>query len=100
MLRHGPKLERQQLLLGRFIEIATEIFATTATCLRAEQLVKNDPSEKDRLMPLVEYFCQASRLRIEEKFRGLRKNADRAGYKLAQQILAMPGSVRCNNGNG
>src|ERR1051326_2623371 len=88
MLRYGPKLERQQLLLGRFVEIATELFAITATCLRAEQMVKSDPAQKDKLMLLVNYFCEASRLRIEEKFRGLRKNADRAGYKLAQQVLA------------
>jgi hypothetical protein len=60
----------------------------TATCLRAEQLIKSDPSQKETLIPLVHYFCQASRLRIEEKFRGLGSNADRAGYKLAQQILA------------
>ena len=33
-------------------------------------------------------FLPGSRLRIEEKFRGLRHNADRAGYKLAQQVLA------------
>jgi alkylation response protein AidB-like acyl-CoA dehydrogenase len=89
MVRFGPKLERQQVLLGRFVEIATEIFAMTATCLRAEQLIKNDPTERERLMPLVEYFCTASRLRIEEKFRGIRRNADKAGYKLAQQVLAI-----------
>jgi hypothetical protein len=91
MLRSGPKLEREQLLLGRFVEIATELFAITATCLRADQLIKNDPAEKEKLIPLVEYFCKSSRLRIEEKFRGLRVNADRAGYKLAQQVLAIPG---------
>lgn len=88
MLRSGPKLERQQLLLGRFVEIATELFAMTATCLRAEQLIKSDPAEKDMLTPLVQYFCKASRLRIEERFRGLRQNADRAGYRLAQKVLA------------
>src|ERR1051325_375246 len=33
MVQHGPKLERQQLLLARFVEIATELFAITATCL-------------------------------------------------------------------
>lgn len=90
MLRYGPKLERQQLLLGRFVDIATEIFAMAATCLRAEQLIKSDPAEKEKLKSLVNYFCQASRLRIEEKFRGLRKNADGAGYKLAQEVLAKP----------
>src|SRR5207244_4263127 len=34
MLRHGPKLERKQLLLARFVEIGTELFAITAVCLR------------------------------------------------------------------
>src|SRR6266404_5708939 len=41
MLRHGPKLEREQILLGRFVDIGAEIFAITATCLRAEQLVQS-----------------------------------------------------------
>jgi 3-hydroxyacyl-CoA dehydrogenase/alkylation response protein AidB-like acyl-CoA dehydrogenase/1,4-dihydroxy-2-naphthoyl-CoA synthase len=90
MLRHGPKLEREQLLLGRFVDIGTELFAITATCLRAEQLMQSDPSgaNKAELLNLVDYFCRASRLRIEEKFRGVRRNTDRAGYRLAQQVLA------------
>ena len=89
MLRHGPKLERQQLLLGRFVDIGTELFAITATCLRAERLIQSDPKSADNagLVELVDYFCQASRLRIEEKFRGIRRNADRSGYRLAQQVL-------------
>jgi Acyl-CoA dehydrogenase, C-terminal domain len=90
MARNGPKLEREQLLLGRFVDIGTELFAITATCLRAEQLLKADATgaNKAELLNLVDYFCRASRLRIEEKFRGVRHNADRAGYRLAQQVLA------------
>jgi hypothetical protein len=65
----------------------------TATCLRAEQLIKSEPAEKKKLTSLVNYFCQASRLRIEEKFRGLRSNADHAGYNLAQQVLANPSAA-------
>jgi hypothetical protein len=35
----------------------------------------------------VDYFCRSSRLRIERAFDGLRHNADRAGYRVAQSIL-------------
>jgi alkylation response protein AidB-like acyl-CoA dehydrogenase len=90
MLRNGPKLERQQLLLGRFVDIGTELFAITATCLRAERLAQSDTdsaANADRLQ-LVDYFCRAARLRIAEKFRGIQHNNDRTGYRLAQQVLA------------
>ena len=101
MLRHGPKLERQQLLLGRFVDIGTELFAITATCLRAERLIESDPTNADNagLLDLVDYFCQASRLRIEEKFRAIRRNADRPGYRLAQQVLAgnNPGKIAAHS---
>jgi alkylation response protein AidB-like acyl-CoA dehydrogenase len=98
MARNGPKLEREQLLLGRFVDIGTELFAITATCLRAEQLLKCDTTgaNKAELLNLVDYFCRASRLRIREKFHGIRRNADRAGYRLAQQVLAEKRSVSRN----
>jgi hypothetical protein len=89
MVRRGPKLEREQLLLGRFVEIGTEIFAITATCLRARALLAREPGNPDYagLPALVDYFYGASRLRIEEKFRAIKKNSDRAGYRVAQQLL-------------
>ncbi|HXD00895.1 MAG TPA: 3-hydroxyacyl-CoA dehydrogenase NAD-binding domain-containing protein [Verrucomicrobiae bacterium] len=95
MALNGPKLERQQLLLGRFVDIGTELFAITATCLRAERIMQGEESgvNKTELLHLVDYFCRASRLRIEEKFRGVRQNADRASYRVAQQVLAGNDSV-------
>jgi hypothetical protein len=89
MLRYGPKLEREQLLLGRLVDIGAEIFAITATCLRAEQqLSSGEKSEADNLLQLVDFFCRSSKLRIEALFGGLRQNADHSGYRLAQQVLA------------
>ena len=35
MLINGPKLERKQMTLGRFVEIGTELFAMTAACAYA-----------------------------------------------------------------
>ena len=89
MIRHGPKLEREQLLLGRFVDIGAELFAMTAACLRAGQLWQagNEEAESERLPELVDYFCRSARLRIEEKFRQIRTNTDRSGYRLSRQVL-------------
>jgi len=86
MLRHGPKLEREQLLLGRFVDIGADLFAMAATCLRAQGL--SGGSRDEEMFHLVDFFCRAARLRIEDKFQRIGKNADRAGYKLAQEVLA------------
>ena len=89
MLVHGPKLDRQQVLLGRFVDVGTELFAIAATCSRAQALLTGrDEPRKRETLELVDYFCRAARLRIERHFAGLRHNADRQGYRLAQDVLA------------
>ena len=90
MLRYGPKLERLQLLLGRFVDIGTELFAMTAVCLRGGRLLGSGDATADKkeLSALVDYFCRSARERIEQHFRGLRHNADTAGYEVAQRVLA------------
>lgn len=85
MIRFGPKLEREQLLLGRLVDIGTEIFAMTATCLRAEKL--SPEGRGDDVVRLADFFCCQARLHIEEDFRRIGKNFDRAGYQLAQEAL-------------
>ncbi len=87
MAVYGPKLERQQVLLGRFVDIGTELFAITATCARAETLLARGEN-REQLLALVDYFCRSARLRIERRFAGLRHNTDKPGYQLAQSALA------------
>ena len=82
MIRFGPKLEREQVVLGRFVDIATEIFAITATCARAESLGNHDACG------VADYFCGLARARITQLFAGVSSNSDRAGYKLAQRLLS------------
>ncbi|HXF09373.1 MAG TPA: acyl-CoA dehydrogenase family protein, partial [Desulfuromonadaceae bacterium] len=84
MVKFGPKLEREQLLLGRFVDIGTELFAITASCLRADQLSGEGRGEVVRL---ADYFCHSARLRVGEYFRQLGKNNDRIGYRIAQDTL-------------
>jgi hypothetical protein len=88
MIRFGPKLEREQVLLGRFVEIGTELYAMAATCARAHALlVRGAAQQKAGCVELADYFCRSSRLRVERAFRGIRDNTDRQGYRLAQQVL-------------
>jgi len=86
MLRHGPALEKRQLLLGRFVEIGAELFAMAAALGRAQALLARDAAEGTRAAELADYFCRAARLRIEERFRAISKNTDRAGYALAKSL--------------
>jgi Acyl-CoA dehydrogenase, C-terminal domain len=88
MAGHGPKLEREQVLLGRFVDIGTEIFAIATSCARAQSLLRTDEQAKSDLLALVDYFCRTARLRIDWLFYSLRHNVDRRGYKLAQRVLS------------
>lgn len=87
MLRHGPALEKQQLLLARFVNIGAELFAMSATLLRARALVDRATSEGVQAADLADYFCRSARLRIGESFRSAARNEDRSGYRLAQATL-------------
>ena len=88
MAVNGPKLEREQVLLGRFVEIGAELFAIAATCSRAASIANTaTETERDEVLHLADYFCASSKLRIERNFDGLRHNTDRSGYKLAQIVL-------------
>jgi len=92
MLRHGPALEKQQLLLARFVDIGAELFAMAATLARAQAML--DRSDGAEALGLADYFCRAARLRIEERFRAISNNADRAGYRLAKATMGDVTSAR------
>jgi len=95
MARFGPKLDRQQLLLSRFVGIATELFAISATCSYAEWLLgQGKPS--DEILALADYFCRSARLRIDTHFAGTRRNVDKRGYQLTQELLAGKYALLCD----
>ncbi|RYD72299.1 MAG: DNA polymerase II, partial [Verrucomicrobiaceae bacterium] len=81
MARFGPKLEREQVLLGRFVDIGAELFAMGAACAKAQSLA--EPSA----IALADYFCRLARMKIEALFDDIQHNADRSGYKVAQRVL-------------
>jgi hypothetical protein len=89
MLSYGPKLEREQMLLGRFVDIGTELFAIAASATRAQSLLDKD-LDPNEVLPLVHHFAAEARARISSDFRGIHDNRDRMGYRLAQQMLKGP----------
>jgi alkylation response protein AidB-like acyl-CoA dehydrogenase len=86
MLRKGATLEREQILLSRFVSIGTELFGIAVTCSRAQHFIHNGRDRKD-VLALAGHFCRESRLRVRDYFRGIRSNNDATGYKLAQSVL-------------
>jgi alkylation response protein AidB-like acyl-CoA dehydrogenase len=87
MTRFGPKLDREQLLLSRFVGVATELFAISASCSYAQWLL-GQGKPADETLALADYFCRSARLRIDHHFAGTAKNVDRHGYQLTQDLLA------------
>jgi alkylation response protein AidB-like acyl-CoA dehydrogenase len=85
---HGPKLEREQVLLGRFVDIGAEIFAIATTCGRAQSMLGTREKTRMELVALADYFSRAARLRIDRLFRSVRHNVDLRGKKLANRILS------------
>ncbi|MGI9087199.1 MAG: acyl-CoA dehydrogenase family protein [Chthoniobacterales bacterium] len=86
MMRFGPKLDREQLLLSRFVGVATEIFAMNATCSYAQHLINNGKPVEE-ILSVANYFCHSAKSRIDQHFAGTSKNADARGYALVQELL-------------
>ncbi len=89
MALHGPALEKRQLTLGRIVDIGTELFALTASTLRADALIKglcpNHPREE--LLRLVVCLHRRARLRIDALHRDLATNTDDAHHALSRELL-------------
>ena len=94
MLLHGPKLEREQLVLGRLVDIGAELFALACAVAFAQSKVEDASStneEVDRITNTVAYLSRLTRDKCGELFRSLFSQSDRQGYAL---VKAMSPSLR------
>ncbi|GMR12247.1 MAG: acyl-CoA dehydrogenase family protein [Gemmatimonadota bacterium] len=87
MMRFGPGLERKQAVLGRLVEIGSELLVMTATCVRAKHMTMADPSDSSPTT-LADVFCRHSRRRVADRFSSLFANVDSATYRVAQEAMA------------
>src|SRR4051794_28736966 len=86
MMRFGPKLEREQLLLSRFCGVATELFAMSATCSYAQHKIDTGEPAAE-IVSVADYFCRSAKMRIDHHFAGVAENADKRAYELTQELM-------------
>ncbi|MGI8759856.1 MAG: acyl-CoA dehydrogenase family protein [Jatrophihabitantaceae bacterium] len=87
MARWQAGLEKRQGFLGRIVDIGAELFAISASCVRAEMLRAEDPGQGEAAYELADAFCRQSRLRIARLFDGLWANTDDGDTGLARRVL-------------
>jgi hypothetical protein len=87
MVKFGPKLEKRQVLLGRFADIGTDLFAIASSCVYAQKLIR-DGEPEGKVLAVVDDFMAQARQRIVQNFQGIGRNSDGDGYALAQEIVA------------
>ncbi|HEY2442552.1 MAG TPA: acyl-CoA dehydrogenase family protein [Streptosporangiaceae bacterium] len=88
MARWQGKLERKQGFLGRIVDIGAELFAISATCVRAQMDAAEGPaSARENAVELADAFCRQARQRADELLHRLWHNTDAADVKLAHQVL-------------
>lgn len=81
MARYGPKLDRQQLLLGRLVDVGAELLVMTTSAARAHAL------GDDKSLRLAHYICRRSIHRCQSLLQDNHRAPDRQGYNLATDLL-------------
>ena len=87
LARFGPKLDRQQLVLGRLVEAAAELMGMSAAVSRAAHLIEAGHDDDKVLDPTVRFLCKHSSERVESLLHNVARPSDRLGYRLARRVM-------------
>ncbi|MEV5933713.1 acyl-CoA dehydrogenase family protein [Streptomyces sp. NPDC052079] len=87
MSRWQGKMETKQGFLGRIVDIAAELFAMSAACVRAE-LLRGRGDHGREAYQLADAFCRQARIRVEELFGRLWSNTDDLDRKVVKGVLS------------
>lgn len=87
MSRWQGKMELKQAFLARIVDIGAELFAMSATVVRAHRDVDTHPERGTGPLELADVFCRQSRLRIDHLFDGLWANTDEVDGKLSRRVM-------------
>jgi hypothetical protein len=86
MAKYGPKLEKEQVILGNFVDIGVDLFVMGSALSYADYLVglnKADQSPQE----LADLFCREARRRIAGNFRAVKSNFNRSYGKVAGLLM-------------
>jgi hypothetical protein len=86
MVTVGPALERRQVLLGRFVDVGTELLAISATVSRAASRVRQEPAGRTAV-ELADLFCRSARRRVERSFRDVASHDDARARAVSGGVL-------------
>lgn len=84
MVANGPKLEKRQRILFRFVDVGTWLFAMIATISNAHLLAGKGNKDAYRLAGI---FCTEARRKIAAAYREQKQNSDKKDRQIAKEIL-------------
>ncbi len=85
MAKYQQKLEHKQMILGRLIDIGTDLFAMAAVCSFAISQTKQQNTQSP--IDLADYFCHIARRRIRDHFNALTDNDDKPTNEMAKRVV-------------
>lgn len=85
MAKYQKKLEHKQMILGRLMDIGTDLFVMAATCSYAAMLAKKQ--NNDSAIDLANYFCELAERRINDNFGELTDNDDSHTNSIAKRVV-------------
>jgi len=74
------------MVLFRIVDIGAELFAMTASGVRANMLARKGQDGAQAVL-LADHFCRLSRQRVEQLFERIFHNNDQDTSELARQVL-------------
>ena len=86
MAKYGPKLEKEQIILGNFVDIGVDLFVMASALSYADHLVATNPADQSP-QELADLFCRETRRRIEGNFRAVKSNYNRSYNKVAGLLM-------------
>lgn len=85
MAKYKQKLEHKQMILGRLMDIGTDLFVMAATCSYANLQAKKQNNQSP--IDLANYFCELAERRIEQNFAELTDNDDSKTNSIAKRVV-------------